>query len=319
MSKKTEKKGKQEMRKQKSWNQGGKNRKQKLSAGEERLGHLLDQVEEEELMKISAIHSEVTMPLPNRERLAWSVIDKAELADEEELKRREEFQRELRRKKMMHLAIGCGIVVVVLLILARFGVFDRFNPLAYEDYYVLGGNCYSKGKSIEPMEVFQKKALPDDAEVGIPSLASSPYLDRDKLDTTAYYALAEYCEANKYAVDEYKIAAYVRMDGEVEELGENTEPAYRMIDGKLYARCTVIGTALDYEREDDGETWQEYESKKDKNRYFCDTIEAELNNCFDFQTNVGMEWIPTLNEPLDNSQPTNVCSICLNLYVCVQD
>lgn len=318
MGKKTEKEGKQKMRKQKSWNQGGKNRKQKLSAGEERLEHLLDQAEEEELMKISAIHSEVSMPLPNREKLAWSVIDKADLADEEELKRREEFRRALRRKKMIRIAIGCSVVVVLLLVLAWFGVFDRFNPPAYEDYYVLGGNCYSKGESLDPMEVFREKALPDDAEVGIPSLASSPYLDQDKLNTTAYHVLAEYCEANDYAVDEYKIAAYVLRDGGVEELEKETKPEYRMIDGKLYLRCTVLGTCLDYGREDNGETWYDYESNR---------IEPwESHGCiinspsaFEFQTNVGMEWIPTLQRPLDNSQPTNVCSICLTLYVCIQD
>lgn len=315
MSKKTKKEGKQEMRKQKSWNQGGKNRKQKLSVGEERLEHLLDQAEEEELMKISAIHSEVSMPLPNREKLAWSVIDKADLADEEELKRRREFQRMLRRKKMARIAIGCSAVVVLLLVLAWFGVFDYFRPPVYEDYYVLGGNCCSEADSIEPMEVFQKEAIPDGIEMSVPSLASGPQLDMDRLDTTAYDVLAKYCAANDYAVHEYKIVDYVSDSDEFLELGEETNPEYRMIGGKLYVRCTVIGTCLDYGMHDDGTLWGEL---TENGEWGWEHPATPFEFVASERSDIG-EVIPILTSPLSLDDPANTCYVCLTLYVCIQD
>lgn len=233
---------------------------------------------------------------------------------------------------LLFLAIACIVAEVLL------GGFEYSNLPAYENYYVLEGNCYSKGKSLNPMKVFKGRDLPYQAEVGvtspmkvfrekdlsykaemgITSPSSSFSLDQDKLDTTAYRVLAEYCEANDYAVDEYKIAAYVHGNGEIVEIGKETEPEYRMIDGKLYVRCIVIGTCLDYGREDKGETWRDYELHKREVRG------SELNNppLFDFYSIAGKEWeewIPILQRPLNDSQPTNVCSICLTLYVCIQD
>lgn len=238
-------------------------------------------------------------------------------------KEKEKLRKELHHKKMTRI-LSVGITVVVLfLMLVCFGVFEHTDLPFYEDYYVLGGNCYSRGYSLDPMEVFREKTLPDGIEVSEYSLASGHPIDMDKLDTTVYYAMAQYCEANDYAVDECKIAAYVHSDGEVLELNEETEPEYRLIGGKLYVRCTVIGSCLDYSRQDEGKTWWDCEKENVKPEWICGAtiglIIEDREKKFDVYTRKGLEWIPTIRKPLDYLNPTNVCYVCLTLYVCIED
>lgn len=210
------------------WNHHGKNRTVRQTEQEQRIAALLDQTDEQDLLQISAIHSDVTMPLPNQERLAWSVIDKADLADEEEMERRRAFQKMLRKKRMIRITAILGAIAVLLLILARCGVFDRIEPSAYRQYYVAEGHSIG-GK--QPVST-----LPDDVTIGIPSLAWVPYVDEDKLDTTVYNALAVYCSENDYAVGDYEIQ----------------KRDYCMIDDELYLTCYVLAECLDYKKEDNG-------------------------------------------------------------------
>lgn len=215
------------------WNKHGKNRKLRQTEEERQIADLLDQADEQDLLRISAIHSTVSLPLPNQERLAWSVIDRAELADEEELERRKKFNQMLRRKKIIRVMAGCGIVAVILLVLALCGVFDRFDLPTYETYYVVSG-CSFQGE--EP-----KANLPKDRAVGFPSLTQEPHVDREKRDNTVYRALAEYCSANEYAVGEYRI--------------HNRD--YAVIGNDIYLVCDVLGECMDYQKKVGKKTWKD--------------------------------------------------------------
>ncbi|MDE6851934.1 MAG: hypothetical protein K2J67_05535 [Lachnospiraceae bacterium] len=222
--------------KKQNWNKNGKNRKTRQTEQERQIAELLDQTDEQDLLQISAIHSAVSMPLPNQERLAWDVIDRADLADEEEMERRRVFNRMLRRKKIMRGLIGSGIVAVLLVVLALCGVFDRFDPPAYETYYIASGVSF---QGEEP-----ESTLPEDVEWGIPSLAQEPDVDLDKLDTTVYHALAEYCSANDYAVGEYRIQNQDYVE-------------YVVIDGDLYLECDVLAECMDYKKKAGNQTWKD--------------------------------------------------------------
>lgn len=220
-------------KKKQNWNKNGKNRKMKQTEQERHIAELLDQTDEQDLLQISAIHSSVSMPLPNQERLAWDVIDRADLADEEELERRRAFNQMLRRKKIIRGFVGCGIVAVILLVLALCGVFDRFDPPAYETYYIASGVSF-KGEKPE-------STVPENVEFGVPSLAQEPYVDEDMLDTTVYHALAEYCSANDYAVGEYQIK----------------DRDYVVLGSDLYLSCGVVAECMDYRKKAGNQTWKD--------------------------------------------------------------
>lgn len=222
--------------KKQNWNKNGKKRKTIQTEQERQIAELLDQTDEQDLLQISAIHSAVSMPLPNQERLAWDVIDRADLADEEEMERRRAFNRMLRRKKIVRGLIGCGIVAVLLVVLALCGVFDRFDPPAYETYYIASGVSFQGEKP--------EATLPENVNIGVPNLAQEPYVDEDKLDTTVYRALAEYCSANDYAVGEYWIQDQDYVD-------------YVVIDGDLYLECDVLAECMDYKKKAGNQTWKD--------------------------------------------------------------
>lgn len=266
-------------RQKNDWNQGGKSRKNKQTEQERQISELLDRADGQELLQISAIHSNVSMPLPNQEKLAWSVIDKADLVDEEEMERRKKFKRDLRRRKMIHAVIACGVLAVILVVLALCGVFDRINPPSYKTYYIADGECFG---GIQP-----EATLPEKVSVGIPSLADEAYVDQDKLDTTAYYALAEYCNANDYAADEYEIYQY----------------DYCVINGRLCLCCEVVGQCLDYGKEDGGKTWRDlgYTESGGYTGIWGDTGQDRSDEF-----------------PIDADAPINMYSVRLKLYVCIE-
>lgn len=216
------------------WNRHGKNRTTKQTEQEQQIAALLDQTDEKDLLQISAIHSSVTMPLPNQERLAWSVIDKADLADEEEMERRRAFQKMLRRKKMIRITVVCSAIIILLLVLAWCGVFDRIDPPAYQKYYIASGVSF---KGEEPESTLPKSGV----DFAIPSMSRMPYVDEDKLDTTIYNALAEYCSANDYAVGEYQIKYQ----------------DYVLIDSDLYKACGVLVECMDYKKKAGDQTWKD--------------------------------------------------------------
>ena len=65
---------------------------------------------------------------------------------------------------------------------------------------------------------------------------SLPVVNEDKLDNTAYNAVAEYCEKNHYAVDEHKVIRYwYYKDGD-----------------KMYVLCEMAATFMNLDKSPDG-------------------------------------------------------------------
>ena len=219
------------------------------------IGELLDRVDEEKLLEISAIHSDIPLPVPNQEKLAQSVIDKADLADEEELARRKAFARAYRRKKIMHGCVAACAVLVVFTVLALCGVFDRIYLPRYE-YTIEAATVYN-GAEADVKPQFNGRSIVSApgcgvGKAGFASPDDSLPVNRDKLDNTAYDAVAEYCEKNHYAVDEHKVlrywqykdgdksfimcevaASFMNLDKSPDGIGVDEEPdAYMRSDGK---------------------------------------------------------------------------------------
>ncbi len=276
----------------KSWNGKSNNRKNRVTEQERQISELLDQADAQDLLQISAIHSNVSMPLPNQEKLAWSVIDKADLVDAEELERRKAFRQKMRRRKIIHVSIGFGVVAVLLMVLALCGVFDRINPPAYEKYYVAAGASFMGEQPVV--------TLPENVSVGIPSLGQEPDVDNDKLDTTVYHALAEYCSENEYAVGEYEIQ----------------KNDYYIVDDQLCLVCTVFAQCQDYKKEDKGKTWRDL-------GYHGSSVEVTSGDTISSSDDGSVVWdsdhaIAENMIPIDVDTPINMYPVCLRLYVCLE-
>lgn len=215
--------------------------KRNLGRDEEKwIGVLLDRVDEEKLLEISAIHSDIPLPVPNQEKLAQSVIDKADLADEEELARRRAFAKTYRRKKIIHGCVALCAVLVVFTVLALCGVFDRIYLPKYE-YTIEAATVYN-GVEADVKPHFSGRNIVSapgcgNEKTGMVSPEDSlPAVDKDKLDNTAYDAVAQYCEKNHYAVDEHKVLRYwYYKDGD-----------------EIFVMCEIVATFLDLDKSPDG-------------------------------------------------------------------
>lgn len=284
--------------KKQHWNKNGKKRNIKQTEQERQIAELLDQTDEKDLLQISAIHSSVSMPLPNQERLAWDVIDRANLADEEEMERRRAFNQMLRRKKIIRGLIGCGIIAVILVVLALCGVFDRFDPPAYKTYYIASGVSF-KGKKPE-------STVPKGVDFAIPSMAGMPYVDQDKKDTTVYHALAEYCSANDYAVGEYQI-----------EDGED----YVIIDDNLYLKCKVLAECMDYKKKAGNRTWGDLGyvgvsmNKVDGVLYQTEHVDGLGELPEDVQSGSQMSFAQEVFIDIDENMPINTYLTYMTIYI----
>lgn len=284
--------------KKQHWNKNGKKRNIKQTEQERQIAELLDQTDEKDLLQISAIHSSVSMPLPNQERLAWDVIDRANLADEEEMERRRAFNQMLRRKKIIRGLIGCGIIAVILVVLALCGVFDRFDPPAYKTYYIASGVSF-KGKKPE-------STVPKGVDFAIPSMAGMPYVDQDKKDTTVYHALAEYCSANDYAVGEYQI-----------EDGED----YVIIDDNLYLKCKVLAECMDYKKKAGNRTWGDLGyvgvsmNKVDGVLYQTEHVDGLGELPEDVQIGSQMSFAQEVFIDIDENMPINTYLTYMTIYI----
>lgn len=203
------------------------------------IGELLDRVDEEKLLEISAIHSDVPLPVPNQEKLAQSVIDRADLADEEELARRRAFAKAYRRKKILHGCIAACAVLAIFAVLALLGVFDNIYLPKYK-YTIEAATVYN-GAEADVKPQFKGRSIVSDPGCGIEqadfvSSDDSVSVNKDKLDNTAYDAVAKYCKKNHYAVDEHKVLRY-----------------WQYKDGdKSYIMCEVAATFMNLDKSPDG-------------------------------------------------------------------
>lgn len=205
------------------------------------LSDALDRATEQDLQRLSIVHSELHMTPSRNEKLAWSVIDKAELADEEELERRRKFRLAQRKKHLTRILIGCGVFAILISILAWAGVFDaqRLHSYRYsvQDAQAVGG---------EKPDVdvrYQSK----DWQRGVGK--EFPKVNEDLLDNTVYQAFSEYCKKHDYAVWEYKILSREKI---------------RQKDGTYLLVCQINGQCRDMKRDDDGTTWADVMEQEKK-------------------------------------------------------
>lgn len=68
-------------------------KRRKANNNEPWIGELLDEVSEDKLLEMSAIPTDIPLPLPNQEKLARTVIDKADVFDEQERERRKQYEK----------------------------------------------------------------------------------------------------------------------------------------------------------------------------------------------------------------------------------
>lgn len=204
------------------------------------IGELLDHVDEEKLLEMSAIHSDIPMPVPNQEKLAQSVIDKADLADEKEMERRRAFEKAYRRKKLIRGSIVVGCVAVVFTVLALCGVFDNvlLDKYSYqiEAAVVAGGTQPEVSPQFDEKNVLSQRYTLTGAPIThTDDLRSS--VNVDTLENTVYDAVARYCEKNHYAVDECEIA----------------RTWYYEEKGKTVLMCEVAATFMRLDEESGGQ------------------------------------------------------------------
>lgn len=211
------------------------------------IGDMLDRVDEEKLLEISAIHSDIPLPVPNQEKLAQSVIDKADLADGEELARRRAFAKAYRRKKMLHGSMAACAVLVVFAVLALCGVFDRVYLPKYA--YTIEAAAVYNGAEADSTPQFDGQSIVQAPGCGVgradvPLAGDSlPEVKEDKLENTAYDAVADYCGKHQYAVDEHKVLRYW----------------YYKDRNKIYVMCEIAASFVHLDKSPEGKKAEEQE------------------------------------------------------------
>lgn len=99
----------------------------------------------------SNLKADVPLSLLNQEKLARAVIDQADLMDASEKERRKNFDRLLRKKRIIRAVVACGIVAALVVAMVLGGVFDRVNIDTY-DAGIYVSNTYSADKLKYPTE-----------------------------------------------------------------------------------------------------------------------------------------------------------------------
>ena len=86
-------------------------KRRKANNNEPWIGELLDEVSEDKLLEMSAIPTDIPLPLPNQEKLARTVIDKADVFDEQERERRKQYEKAYCRKQFLRATLIVGVIV----------------------------------------------------------------------------------------------------------------------------------------------------------------------------------------------------------------
>lgn len=86
-------------------------KRRKANNNEPWIGELLDEVSEDKLLEMSAIPTDIPLPLPNQEKLARTVIDKADVFDEQERERRKQYEKAYCRKQFLRATLIIGVIV----------------------------------------------------------------------------------------------------------------------------------------------------------------------------------------------------------------
>lgn len=255
------------------------NKKEEMS-----LSQMLDSLEEDELLKISSLHEDEVLPLPNYEKLAWSVIDKAELADEEELKRRKEYKRRERKKKIIISSLTATGICALLVVLYCLGVFDSYKLPMYSYSVVEGYGTDPWGNDKKAPVIhskywcYEEDYAPDyemeGREKSEPKEAGFNFKARKKKDAIRLYAAPVYPKVDYKKVKNSINAAYEKYckdnDTALDKVTKRDSVIMQTKDGKYVMVVEADGWVVDYKKSDHGKTWYDLYFKE-KGKAICDT------------------------------------------------
>lgn len=247
--------------KQKNWSKKLRQNK-KRNSFELQIEQAFDLVDNQvDFKDPSNLKADVPLSLLNQEKLARAVIDQADLADVSEKERRKQFDRLLRKKRMIKAVVACGIVAALVVAMVLGGVFDRVDIDTY-DAGIYVSNTYSADKLKYPTEsleatFYNYELLTEDMleEDYIESedekyflftkdTKNAPKVNDEKLSDTLDKILSKAMNELDYAYDEKYILEKEYCKDE---------------KGNWYLYLSVLATCIDYNPEtEDARKWKDY-------------------------------------------------------------
>ena len=218
-------------------------KRRKANNNEPWIGELLDEVSEDKLLEMSAIPTDIPLPLPNQEKLARTVIDKADVFDEQERERRKQYEKAYCRKQFLRATLIIGVIVCAFIALYLGGVFDNvlLDHYNYRLESMVVQNCESEeqGAQVDVDKLIQAGFFGD---AGVTGKQTKDLADEDKLENTAYKVAEDYCKrmSNDYAIDDCKV---VRLF----DYKDTSDPAVTKEGGSV-KMCEIAATFMKIDR-----------------------------------------------------------------------
>ena len=218
-------------------------KRRKANNNEPWIGELLDEVSEDKLLEMSAIPTDIPLPLPNQEKLARTVIDKADVFDEQERERRKQYEKAYCRKQFLRATLIVGVIVCTFIALYLGGVFDNvlLDHYNYRLESMVVQNCESEeqGAQVGVDKLIQAGFFGD---AGVTGKQTKDLADEDKLENTAYKVAEDYCKrmSNDYAIDDCKV---VRLF----DYKDTSDPAVTKEGGSV-KMCEIVATFMKIDR-----------------------------------------------------------------------
>lgn len=218
-------------------------KRRKANNNEPWIGELLDEVSEDKLLEMSAIPTDIPLPLPNQEKLARTVIDKADVFDEQERERRKQYEKAYCRKQFLRATLIVGVIVCAFIALYLGGVFDNvlLDHYNYRLESMVVQNCESEeqGAQVDVDKLIQAGFFGD---AGVTGKQTKDLADEDKLENTAYKVAEDYCKrmSNDYAIDDCKV---VRLF----DYKDTSDPAVTKEGGSV-KMCEIVATFMKIDR-----------------------------------------------------------------------
>ena len=218
-------------------------KRRKANNNEPWIGELLDEVSEDKLLEMSAIPTDIPLPLPNQEKLARTVIDKADVFDEQERERRKQYEKAYCRKQFLRATLIVGVIVCTFIALYLGGVFDNvlLDHYNYRLESMVVQNCESEeqGAQVDVDKLIQAGFFGD---AGVTGKQTKDLADEDKLENTAYKVAEDYCKrmSNDYAIDDCKV---VRLF----DSKDTSDPAVTKEGGSV-KMCEIVATFMKIDR-----------------------------------------------------------------------
>lgn len=218
-------------------------KRRKANNNEPWIGELLDEVSEDKLLEMSAIPTDIPLPLPNQEKLARTVIDKADIFDEQERERRKQYEKAYCRKQFLRATLIVGVIVCAFIALYLGGVFDNvlLDHYNYRLESMVVQNCESEeqGAQVDVDKLIQAGFFGD---AGVLGKQTKDLADEDKLENTAYKVAEDYCKrmSNDYAIDDCKV---VRLF----DYRDTSDPAVTKEGGSV-KMCEIAATFMKIDR-----------------------------------------------------------------------